>query len=79
MEYTVDKIIQSDDTAWGSKLVSSGGQNISSDVMDPTRWVVWWIREGTEDFFFFFGTLVTLNMKEWHSLKDKYSIKKLLA
>lgn len=54
MEYTVDKIIQSDDTAWGSKLVSGGGQNISSDVMDPTRWVVWWIREGTEDFFFFF-------------------------
>lgn len=52
MEYTVDKIIQSDDTAWRSKLVSGGGQNISSDVMDPTRWVVWWIREGTEDFFF---------------------------
>jgi len=76
MEYTVGKIIQHDDTASGSRLVSGGGQNISSDVMDPTRWVEWWIGEGTEDFlfflsfFFFFGTFVTLDTKEWHSLKD---------
>lgn len=70
MEYTKGKIIQSDDTAWGRKLVSGGGQNISSDVMDPTRWVEWWIAEGTEDFFFF-CTLVTLNMKEWMAFFER--------
>lgn len=42
------KLVQSDDTASGSRLVPGGGQNISSDITNSTGWVERWVGGGTE-------------------------------
>lgn len=57
------KLVQSDDTASGSRLVPGGGQNLPSDITDSTGWVERWVGGGTEAkcclmiFLFFFVTL----------------------